>query len=44
MNEGLGKGKKADAAPPLRFDFVVLDEAAAMLEPDAIGCLLHGEG
>ena len=42
MNEGLGKGKKADAGPPLRFDFVVLDEAAAMLEPDAIGCLLHG--
>lgn len=24
------------------FDFVILDEAAAMLEPDAIGCLLHG--
>ena len=42
MNEGLAKGKKADAGPPLRFDFVVLDEAAAMLEPDAIGCLLHG--
>ena len=42
MNEGLGKGKKADAGPPLKFDFVVLDEAAAMLEPDAIGCLLHG--
>eukprot|EP00960_Hanusia_phi_P064095 765694-Hanusia_phi.AAC.4 len=26
--------------PPL--DFVILDEAAAMLEPDSLGCLLHG--
>ena len=29
---------------PLTFDFVILDEAAAMMEPDAIGCLLHGAG
>ena len=27
MNEGLGKGKKADAGPPLKFDFVVPHEA-----------------
>jgi len=39
-----GRGSKASAAEkaPLVFDFVILDEAAAMLEPDAIGCLLHG--
>ena len=33
---------KDDKEGPLTFDFVILDEAAAMLEPDAIGCLLHG--
>ena len=27
---------------PLTFEYVILDEAAAMLEPDAVGCLLHG--
>eukprot|EP00966_Prymnesium_polylepis_P030201 701967-Prymnesium_polylepis.1 len=34
-----GRGSKASAAEkaPLVFDFVILDEAAAMLEPDAIG-------
>ncbi|EKX45319.1 hypothetical protein GUITHDRAFT_108958 [Guillardia theta CCMP2712] len=25
------------------LDFVILDEAAAMLEPDSLGCLLHGK-
>jgi len=39
-----GKSAKKALAElkPLVFDFVILDEAAAMLEPDAIGCLLHG--
>jgi len=39
-----GRGSKPSAAEkaPLVFEFVILDEAAAMLEPDAIGCLLHG--
>ena len=25
-----------------RHRYVILDEAGAMIEPDAIGCLLHG--
>ena len=42
---GTAKGGRVDGSPPagsLRFDVVVLDEAAAMLEVDAVGCLLHG--
>jgi len=39
---GKKAGKKAAALEEMVFDFVILDEAAAMLEPDAIGCLLHG--
>mmetsp|Transcript_12259 Transcript_12259/g.41087 ORF Transcript_12259/g.41087 Transcript_12259/m.41087 type:complete len:454 (+) Transcript_12259:415-1776(+) len=43
MEEGASSSEKARAkAEPLTFDFVILDEAAAMLEPDAVGCLLHG--
>ena len=34
--------EEAEARADLKFDFVILDEAAAMMEPDAIGCLLHG--
>ena len=37
-----GAEEGAAASARLSFQVVVLDEAAAMLEPDAIGCLLHG--
>ena len=40
--EGGMVGKDSAEAAPLTFDFVILDEAAAMLEVDALGCLLHG--
>ena len=42
MEEGGSADKEARDQEPLLFDFVILDEAAAMLEPDAVGCLLHG--
>ena len=39
------KRKQSDAdeeEQALPLEYVVLDEAGALLEPDAVGCLLHG--
>eukprot|EP00854_Cymbomonas_tetramitiformis_P032809 gene32809-41794_t len=34
--------RRADDDGTLSLEYVILDEAGAMLEPDALGTLLHG--
>ena len=38
----VSKGEGNLAKPSIKFSYVVLDEAGAMLEPDVIGTIIHG--
>ena len=42
MEENTEGGAKDDDEGDIELSYVILDEAGAMIEPDAIGCLLHG--
>lgn len=42
VEENTEGGAKDDDEGDIELSYVILDEAGAMIEPDAIGCLLHG--